>query len=590
VIISDSDSTFNLKKTASECGFDYPDDITKPDLLDLLADYHGIGLSDRTWKPQSPELDVIVCESPDLLTDQRLKYYFANTYKNVVQYVPGIGWHFWDGTRWCTNMAGGLHPLLDQMQCNLLAEALSLTNEDERIKRRKALIGLEMHGRQLTVIQACQNVPALITEANSLDQDKMLLNCRNGTLDLRTGSLRPHNPTDLITRIVNIEYDLAAQCPTFMAFITWAMCEDMDLVKYLQRFIGYCLTGMTTEQKLNFWYGAGSNGKTTLMNVVQWLLCDYASTADTSLIMKRINGSDSSRLSMLAGLRGSRAVTLSEVNDGEQLDEAAIKSFTGGDTITCRHLYEGFFAYTPQAKLIGFGNYKPAVRGNDYGIWRRIDLVLFRAVISEEDKDSALPDKLRDELPGILAWAVQGCLEWQRVGLSAPAAIRNATQEYRQAEDTFSIWIDECCSVSPELTGNATALLDSFIDFSRLRFTTATKFGRMLSEHGFMKRKSNGKTFWEGLSLQLSDSSDSWTPFPGKSYRENFQNSFAKSASTGTTDTDLPFPCKNDGHSGADKGNEGQAGSAEVSPWPDNHHEPTVDVLDLTGIEFGVVT
>jgi hypothetical protein len=146
------------------------------------------------------------------------------------------------------------------------------------------------------------------------------------------------------------------------------------------------------------------------------------------------------------------------------------------------------------------------------------------------------------------------------VGLSAPAAIRNATQEYRQAEDTFSIWIDECCSVSPELTGNATALLDSFIEFSRLRFTSATKFGRMLSEHGFTKRKSNGKSIWEGLSLQQSDSSDSWTPFPEKSYRESSQNSFPKTASTSTTGTDLPFSSKGAGHSGADKGDEDQAG------------------------------
>lgn len=463
---------------------------------------------------------------PDILTDQRLKYYFASSYRHTVRYVPGIGWLFWDGRRWCTDMPGGLHPLIDQMQRYLMDEAQNIAVEEERLKRKKALLGLEMHNRQLTIIQACQSVPDLITEANALDRDKMLFNVQNGTIDLRSGNLWQHNPDDRITRISTVDYNQSARCPVFLEFITWAMCGDMEMVSYLQRFVGYCLTGETSEQILNFWYGIGGNGKTTLMNVIQWLLSDYATTADTSLIMQRSNGNDGNRLSMLAGLRGSRVVTLSEVNDGEKLDEAAIKSFTGGDTITCRHLYEGFFSYTPQSKLIGFGNYKPHVRGTDHGIWRRIHLVLFRAVIPEHKKDVSLPDKLRAEIPGILTWAVQGCLDWQRIGLAPPASIRNATDEYRQTEDMFSSWLGECCTIDESKRTPALALITSFKDFSGWKGISERKFGDMLREKGFVKKRSNG-IFWQGIALE-NGTLEPFTHFSGKSYKNSDSESFGK--------------------------------------------------------------
>ncbi|MDR3502166.1 MAG: phage/plasmid primase, P4 family [Legionella sp.] len=443
----------------------------------------------------------VLFEIPNLLTDQRLKKYFNHVFKNNVQYVPGIGWHFWDGKRWCTDQPGGLYPLIDQMQRYLLVEADKIFNEKERIEFKKSLIGLESHNRQTTLIQACQQVPDLITSANNLDADVMMLNCQNGTINLTTGTLKQHDPSDLITRIVELEYDPSATCPSFMKFITWAMCDNLELVSYLQRFIGYSLTGKTSEQILNFWYGTGGNGKTTLMNVFQWILGDYSTTADTSLIMKRNNGgSDGNRLAMFANLRGARFVTLSEVNDGEKLDEAAIKSFTGGDIVTCRHLYKDFFTFVPQAKLVGFGNYKPHVRGTDNGIWRRIHLVPFEAEITEDEKDALLPDKLKDELSGILAWAVRGCLEWQRIGLAPPKAILDAVKEYRENEDVFQSWLNDCCLLDNTKRTSAADLISSFINFSGWKSMSNRKFGDMLKERGFEKMRSNG-VHWIGISL-----------------------------------------------------------------------------------------
>ena len=216
--------------------------------------------------------------------------------------------------------------------------------------------------------------------------------------------------------------------------------------------------------------------------------------------MKRTTSNDSNKQLMLAGLRGARFVTLSEVNDGEKLDEAAIKSYTGGDIITCRHLYQKFFAYTPNFKLVGFGNYKPHLRGTDNGIWRRMHLVPFKAVISEKSKDAKLPDKLRSELPGILAWAVKGCIEWQKYGLNSPEAVREAVDEYRAAEDIFQCWLDECCSLNPQERTPAASLISSFKDYSGWRNISNKKFGDMLKEKDFKKQHSNG-TYWSGISL-----------------------------------------------------------------------------------------
>ena len=489
------------------------------------ADGGLVGMDDSALSARE-ETTVAHDDDATLITDQRLKYYFSAAYKHSVRHVPGIGWHQWDGSRWCTDMPGGLYPYIDRMQRKLLRESKQLP-EHERLTRRKALIGIESHTRQTTLIQACQHVPDLITPADQLDMNPMLLNCQNGTIDLTTAALKKHDPADRITRIVNIKYDPHAKCPTFLKFIFWAMCQSAELVSYLQRFIGYCLTGLTSEQILNFWYGTGGNGKTTLMNVVQWLLCDYATTADTSLIMQGDSGStDNNRLYMLATLRGARLVTLSEVNDGQKLDEAAIKSFTGGDIITARQIYQAGFSYVPQAKLIGFGNYKPHVRGTDHGIWRRIHLVPFGAVISDADKDPMLADKLRAELPGILAWAVRGCIEWQKAGLNPPAAILDAVKEYRQAEDVFQSWLNECCSLAELKRTPASELMTSFREYSGWRGMSDRKFGELLRGRNFQKVRSNG-IHWIGISLE-NGTLEPCTPFSGKSYEKKNIESLGK--------------------------------------------------------------
>jgi putative DNA primase/helicase len=202
----------------------------------------------------------------------------------------------------------------------------------------------------------------------------------------------------------------------------------------------------------------------------------------------------------LAALRGSRMVKISELNDGDRVDEAIIKSLTGGDRITCRFLYGEYFQYTPSFKIVMLGNHKPKIRGRDLGIWRRIHLLPFSVTIPEQDRDPDLLSKLLAELPGILTWAVRGCLEWQRIGLQPPNTVLAEVEAYRKREDIFSQWIDECCVSGNELTTPAKELMESFVEFSNWRNISPQKFGRMLAEAGFIREKV-GTISWKGISL-----------------------------------------------------------------------------------------
>jgi putative DNA primase/helicase len=304
--------------------------------------------------------------------------------------------------------------------------------------RLKELIPLESHHKQETILNAASYIPSMIVGNSCLDTNPMLLNCGNGTLDLSTGILREHSPDDYITRIVSIDFDPGAECPVFIQFLRKIFTDDDELMCYLQRFIGYCLTGRTDEQVLLFLYGTGANGKTTLANIIGALLGDFAATAGGDLLLQR-NGGDLNTLVALAALRGTRLVKISELDDGERIAEARVKSLTGGDVISCRFLHQGFFEYRPAFKVLLLGNYKPTIRGTDHGIWRRIHLLPFKVTISDSEKDPGLYQKLMNELPGILAWAVRGCMAWQKHGLHPPKVVLEEVNAYRKDEDAFRL-------------------------------------------------------------------------------------------------------------------------------------------------------
>ncbi len=257
--------------------------------------------------------------------------------------------------------------------------------------------------------------------AEDLDTYNWLLNIENGTLDLETGKLFPHDPNHLISKIANVKFDENAECPKWKDFLNYLFDGDKELIGYMQKLTGYCLTGSTKQQILPILYGTGNNGKTTFMQVLEGLLGEYCIYADVSSFVASNN---SSIRNDLARMKGSRLILTSEFEHNQHISEATVKSATGGEKIPCRYLYGEYFEYRPTGKIMMATNYKPLIKGTDVGIWRRIHFIPFVVQIAEVDRKENYHEELLEELPGILNWALEGCLKWQKEGLKKPPSRR----------------------------------------------------------------------------------------------------------------------------------------------------------------------
>ena len=249
-----------------------------------------------------------------------------------------------------------------------------------------------------------------------------------------------------MTLVSGIEYRPEADAPQFLQFLNEIMGGNEKMVDFLQRTFGYALSGTGFEQCLFFFVGHGSNGKTTLIEVLRKVLGGYARHTPTATLIKNNMGIRND----LARLKGARFVTASEIGRGKELDEATTKLLTGEDPVTSRFLFREFFEYRPSFKLFLIANHSPEIRGNDFGIWRRILLIPFPVTISAQKVDKHLAAKLEQELPGILSWLVKGCLKWQKEGLMVPPEVRDATQEYRAETDFLPQFLADSCTLDKE--------------------------------------------------------------------------------------------------------------------------------------------
>jgi putative DNA primase/helicase len=305
--------------------------------------------------------------------------------------------------------------------------------------------------------------------------DPWLLNTPDGTFDFRIGRMKPHDPADYITKMTGVSPDFEMPTPIWNNFLKRITADDPELEGYLQRMTGYELTGVTREHALFFSYGTGANGKSTFKNAIIACLGDYHQTAPIETFT--VSNQDR-HPTELARLRGARLVTAMETEEGRRWAESRIKQLTGDDPVAARFMRQDFFEYRPQFKLDISGNHKPSLRSVDEAIRRRFNLIPFTVTIPPEERDQELGTKLQDELPGILAWAIQGCLIWQAEGLNPPKAVTEATETYLAAEDAIAVWIDDCCSVDLNHWESRTALFTSYS-------TWATKAGEFV---GSLKR------------------------------------------------------------------------------------------------------
>jgi putative DNA primase/helicase len=275
-----------------------------------------------------------------------------------------------------------------------------------------------------------------------------------------------------------------------------------ELQSFLQRVIGYSLTGSTREHALFFWYGTGANGKSVFVSTISCLLGDYAKTAPASSFTA---SATEQHPTDLAGLRGARFVTAIETEDGARWAESKIKSLTGGDKIAARFMRCDFFEFIPEFKLVIAGNHKPGLRSVDEAIRRRLHLVPFTITIPEEERDPRLIEKLKAEFPGILAWAIQGCLEWQHHGLNPPAIVRNATADYLAGEDAIGRWLeDDCTSEEVCWTSGAALFLDyrSWCERAGERPTSPKRLTQALEGRGFVQKRTSSARGFSGIGLR----------------------------------------------------------------------------------------
>ena len=328
----------------------------------------------------------------------------------------------------------------------------------ERLEQALSLLKF-LHASQNTgkVKSAVTQLEApLAVSHTTLDRDPWLLNCSNGTVDLRTGDVKAHDPRDLLTACLALPYLPDAKCPAWSAFLQQCMANQTLLVLYLQRLVGYTLTATTQEHLLVFCYGSGANGKSTFLRVLQDLLGPYGCPTPRTLLFTSKPGDV--HPTELATLYGMRLGVCSEVGEDAAIDEPKLKDLTGGDPISCRRMNENFWRFVPTHKLWIAGNHKPVIKGTDHGIWRRLRVVPWTVQFDAEHQDKALPARLAAEMVGILAWAVQGCLEWQRVGVCDPPQVLEATGSYRSQSDVMGEFFRSHLRFDPEAKMAAKAL------------------------------------------------------------------------------------------------------------------------------------
>jgi putative DNA primase/helicase len=435
----------------------------------------------------------------DLANAKRL----AETYAGDLRYTAARGYLAWDGRRYVPDEKNvRVQRMAKDTALSLWSEIANYLDPD----LRKAMVRHAQRSQQKSAIDAmvwlARSEPGVPAELSDFDADPMLLNVANGTIDLRTGELRAHRREDLITRLSHVAFDPNASCSLWDSFL-WRITDgNHELYDYLHRAVGYFLTGLTTVQVLHFLFGLGANGKSVFCEIVQAILGDYAIVVSPEMVMQKRHGGIPNDI---ARLRGVRVAMMNETSQGSRFNEAKLKDLTGGDTLTGRFLHAEFFDFHPTHKLVIRGNHKPAINGTDEGIWRRLRLVPFTVAIPPAQQDPQLLTRLRDELPGILKWAVDGCLKWQREGLSPPAAITEAVAEYRSESDILGKFIADRCEAIPLGDVKTSVFFSKYSEYCQAageRWMPAKDLPAEMQRRGFgWKRTKTGGVF-TGLRFQ----------------------------------------------------------------------------------------
>jgi putative DNA primase/helicase len=427
---------------------------------------------------------------------------FLHLFSDRVRFVDDYkSWHVWKDGYWKRDNKRVVKQFGAELIRRLYHVGMSIEDEGERGEFIHFVASVDRRSRINDAIEMASSDPKVALEPGDLDRDTMLLNVKNGSIELATMTFREHRQEDYCTRQAGVAYDPAAECPTWKYFLAQVFNGNEELETFVQRAVGYSLTGDVSEQCFFILYGTGSNGKSTLLEVVTQLLGHYAARTPVETIMIK---KDAGIPNDVARLKGARLVHTVETEAGKRLAESMVKSLTGGDTMVARFLHAEFFEFHPQFKLWLATNHEPKIRGQDLAIWRRIHEIPFDVKFEGDARDPKLLGKLLSELPGVLNWALEGCRLWQGDGLKVPAVVKAATDKYRTEQDSLAEFFEECCIRDRAADVSASDLYQAYrryVERTGDHLVSQTVLGSMMRERGFERKHGRSGNMWIGISL-----------------------------------------------------------------------------------------
>jgi len=430
---------------------------------------------------------------------------FVHEYREKIRYcMAWKKWLIWDGNTWRPDDCGEIFALSKEFIRGMYLRVNRIQDHQRVVDLVKHLVKCESLRRRQSLVESASLERQVRIFPHEVDQEHFLFNVRNGTIDLRTGLLLPPLREKYLTKCASIPYDREAQCPVWYSFLLRIMDGNARLIYFLQKAVGWALSGDMSEQVMFILYGSGANGKSTFLNSIMEIMGEYAMSTPTETFMKKHGEGISNDI---ARLRGTRFVTTVEAEEGKRMSEPLIKQVTGQDTMTARFLYGEYFDFLPTFKIFMATNHKPVIRGNDHGIWRRIKLIPFTVTIPYAERDPLLMEKLRAEREGILNWMIEGCLLWQKERLGEPEEVRQATDEYQEEMDLIGLFLEERCTrdASGYLRVSSADLYRAYIlwcEKNSERPYSQRSFGIHLQNIGITKDRTSKARYWAGIALK----------------------------------------------------------------------------------------
>lgn len=439
------------------------------------------------------------------LTDLGNARRFAKQHHGTIHYCfEREQWLFWNRHAWLWDKSGEVMTLAKATVLSIYNEASNEKDPDRRTALAQHAVKSETNTKIQAMLNLAKSEPGIPVTLDQLDRYPLLFNVQNGIIDLETGELLEHSPTYLITQLSPCIYDPDASCDRYLAFLNRIMDNNAEMIAFLQRWFGYCLTADVSEHAVIFAHGKGANGKTTLFKSVINVMGSYADMAAPNLLLAKRNEEHPAGV---ADLVGKRLVCTVEIEDGRRFDAALFKWLSGGDVIKARFMRENFFSFKPSHKLTIAANHKPFVTDSSIAFWRRMKLCAFNVQIPEAEQDKHLDEKLKDESEGILAWMVRGAVTWRKEGLGEPPEVATATDGYRREQDFLAPFIAECCESGEDFevsVGDLYERFKSWADESGEKPVSRKRISAMLKERGFenYQDSSDHRFYWKGVKLK----------------------------------------------------------------------------------------